>query len=48
MLDYLENHLELSEEMKERITSLPDPKGAIVKRIIEEITGKERNKLFVI
>ena len=36
------------EEMKERITSLPDPKSAIVKRIIEEITGKERNKLFVI
>jgi len=36
------------EEMKERITSLPDPKSAIAKRIIEEITGKERNRLFVI
>ena len=36
------------EEMKERVTSLPDPKTAVVKRIIEEITGKERNRLFVI
>lgn len=36
------------EELKQRIPSLPDPKIAIQKRIIEELLGDERHKLFVI
>ena len=36
------------QEIKERVPSLPDPKIAIQKRIIEEIIGKERHKLFII
>jgi len=39
---------ETFDEMKKRMSSIPDPKTAIVKRVIEEITGKERNKIFVI
>ncbi|MEM3112850.1 MAG: DUF655 domain-containing protein [Candidatus Pacearchaeota archaeon] len=35
------------EDLKKRISSLPDPKTAIQKRIIEELTGKERHRLFV-
>lgn len=36
------------EEIKKRIPSLPDPKIAVQKRIIEELTGNERHRLFVI
>lgn len=35
------------EDLKKRIPSLPDPKSAIGKRIIIELTGSERNRLFV-
>ncbi len=35
------------EELKKRISNLPDPKNAIVKRILEEIKGEERHFLFV-
>ncbi|MEA3329201.1 MAG: DUF655 domain-containing protein [Nanoarchaeota archaeon] len=35
-------------ELKERVPSLPDPKIAVQKRIIQEIIGDERNKIFVI
>ena len=35
------------EDLKERVTNLPDPRRAIEKRIIEEITGKERYHLFL-
>ena len=35
------------EDLKRRIPSLPDPKTAIQKRIIKELTGRERNRLFV-
>ena len=35
------------EELKSRITNLPDPKNAIVKRILEELKGEERHALFV-
>jgi len=35
------------EEIKQRIPSLPDPKKAIEKRLIEELTQVERHNLFV-
>lgn len=34
-------------DMKSRIVNLPDPEKAIEKRIMEELTGEERYKLFV-
>jgi predicted nucleic acid-binding OB-fold protein len=33
--------------MKARVSNLPDPKKAIEKRFMEEITGKERYNLFI-
>ncbi len=35
------------EDIKKRITNLPDPKKAVEKRIFEELSGGERNHLFV-
>lgn len=35
------------EEIKERVKNLPDPKKAIEKRIIQELTEMERHNLFV-
>ena len=35
------------EDLKKRVSNLPDPKKAIEKRILEEITGKERYNLFI-
>ena len=35
------------EDLKKRISNLPDPKTAVVKRIIEELKGEERHFLFV-
>lgn len=35
------------DDLKKRISNLPDPKTAIVKRIIEELKGEERHLLFV-
>jgi putative nucleotide binding protein len=34
-------------DLKERISNLPDPKTAIVKRIVEELKGEERHYLFI-
>jgi len=34
------------EDLKKRVSNLPSPKKAIEKRILEEITGKERYILF--
>jgi putative nucleotide binding protein len=34
------------EDMKKRIANLPDPERAVERRIIEELTGFERYKLF--
>ncbi len=34
------------EDLKKRIPSLPDPKISVQKRIIQELTGKERHRLF--
>ncbi|MFT4310450.1 MAG: DUF655 domain-containing protein [Candidatus Woesearchaeota archaeon] len=35
------------EDLKKRLPSLPDPQQLIVKRIMKEIDGKEKNLLFV-
>lgn len=35
------------EDIKERVKLMPDPKQAIVKRIIEELEGKDKYKLFI-
>ena len=35
------------EEMKQRVSNIPDPKRAIEKRIIEELTELQRNNLFI-
>lgn len=35
------------EDIKKRVKLLPDPKKLIVKRIIQEITGQEKHRLFV-
>ncbi|MDP1729528.1 MAG: DUF655 domain-containing protein [archaeon] len=35
------------EDLKKRVTNLPDPKTAIVKRMIEELKGEERHLLFI-
>ncbi len=42
-----EKPFESFEDMKEKIQNLPDPEKAIEKRILEELTGDERYKLFV-
>ena len=34
------------EDLKKRVSNLPDPRKAIEKRLIEEITGKEKYFLF--
>ena len=35
------------EDLKSRVTNLPDPKTAIIKRILEELKGEERHYLFI-
>lgn len=35
------------DDLKKRVSNLPDPKKAIEKRILEEITGKEKYILFI-
>jgi putative nucleotide binding protein len=34
-------------DVKERVSNIPDPRVAIVKRIIEELNGQERHLLFI-
>jgi putative nucleotide binding protein len=34
-------------DLKQRISNLPDPRTAIVKRILEELKGEERHYLFL-
>lgn len=41
-----EKLFESFEDMKKRIQNLPDPEKAIEKRIMEELTGFERHRLF--
>jgi putative nucleotide binding protein len=35
------------EDLKKRVAMLPDPKKMIIKRIIAELEGKDRHRLFV-
>ena len=35
------------EDLKKRVSNLPDPKKAIEKRFIEEITAKQKYYLFI-
>ena len=35
------------EDLKNRVKLLPDPVQAVVKRIISELEGKEKHKIFV-
>ncbi len=35
------------EELRHRITNLPDPKTAVIKRIVEELKGEERHPIFM-
>jgi putative nucleotide binding protein len=35
------------EDIKSRISNLPDPRTAVVKRILEELKGEERHYLFI-
>ena len=35
------------EDLKNRVTNIPDPKKAVEKRIIEELTEIKRNNLFI-
>ena len=41
-----EKPFESFEDLKKRVKLLPDPEKAIVKRIIAEIEGKEKHRLF--
>jgi putative nucleotide binding protein len=42
-----QKEFESFEELKKRISNLPDPEKAIEKRILNELTGEERYNLFV-
>ncbi len=42
-----EKEFESFEEIKKRIPNIPDPKKAIEKRLVEELTQLERHNLFV-
>jgi putative nucleotide binding protein len=35
------------EDLQKRVTMMPDPKKIIIKRIIDELEGKDRHRLFV-
>jgi putative nucleotide binding protein len=35
------------EDLKNRVKLIPDPKGMVVKRVLAELEGKEKYKLFV-
>jgi putative nucleotide binding protein len=48
ILEREKKDFESFEDLKKRIPSIPDPKTAIQKRIMQEVLGNERNKIFVI
>jgi putative nucleotide binding protein len=41
-----EKKFETFDDIKERVKLLPDPKGIVIKRIISEIKGNEKYKIF--
>jgi len=43
-----EKPFESFDDIKKRISNIPDPKTAVQKRIVEELTGNERHRLFII
>jgi len=47
LLQRQEKPFESFEDLKKRISNLPDPKSAVVKRILEELKGEERHYLFI-
>ena len=42
-----EKLFESFEDIKKRVKLMPDPKKAIIKRILEEIDGKEKHLIFI-
>lgn len=42
-----EKLFESFDDIKKRVKLMPDPETTIIKRIMEELTGKEKHKLFV-
>jgi putative nucleotide binding protein len=34
-------------DIKKRVKLMPDPKKAIIKRILDELNGKEKHRIFV-
>ncbi len=42
-----ERPFENFDDVKQRIKLMPDPKKAVIKRIIKELVGEEKHKLFV-
>lgn len=42
-----EKPFESFEEIKKRVKLMPDPKTAIIKRILQELSGKEKHCIFV-
>jgi putative nucleotide binding protein len=42
-----EKEFESFDDIKKRIPNIPDPKTAVQKRIVQELTGEERHRLFV-
>lgn len=41
-----EKNFESFDDLKKRVKLMPDPKKAIIKRILNEIAGKEKHRLF--
>jgi putative nucleotide binding protein len=42
-----EKPFENFEDIKKRVKLMPDPKKAIIKRILKELQGNEKHRLFV-
>ncbi len=42
-----EKPFESFDDIKERVKLMPDPKKAVIKRILIEVTGEEERKLFI-
>ena len=42
-----EKEFESFEDLKKRVKLMPDPEKAVIKRIMAELSGKEKHKIFV-